>query len=113
MFCFVIGSGIAVRAPAWQSSVSEQVPAEALTAAVTLNGISYNIARSFGPAIGGIVVATAGPLAAFGLNALLYLPLMVALLRRKRVAEPSRLPPEQLSRAIISGVRYLVEREEP
>src|SRR2546429_5964511 len=58
-FCFIVGSGMALFGPAWQSSVSEQVPAETLPSAVALNGISYNIARSFGPAIGGIVVATA------------------------------------------------------
>ena len=45
---------MALFGPAWQASVSEQVPADALPAAVALNGISYNIARSFGPAIGGI-----------------------------------------------------------
>src|SRR5262249_46887310 len=64
--CFVVGSGMALFGPAWQSSVSEQVPSETLPAAVALNGISYNIARSFGPAIGGIVVAAAGAGAAFG-----------------------------------------------
>src|SRR5579872_959389 len=71
--CFVVGSGMALLGPAWQSSVTEQVPAEMLPAAVALNGISYNIARSFGPAIGGIVVATAGAMAAFAANAILYL----------------------------------------
>src|ERR1700745_3406844 len=60
-----------------------------------------------GPAIGGIVVATAGAVAAFALNALLYLPLMVALFLWRRVAEPSRLPREKLSRAMVSGVRYI------
>jgi hypothetical protein len=54
--CFIIGSGMALFGPAWQASVSEQVPAEALPAAVALNGISYNIARSFGPAIGGVIL---------------------------------------------------------
>ncbi|MES5486058.1 MFS transporter [Bradyrhizobium sp. INPA03-11B] len=107
LLCFTVGSGMALMSPAWQSSVSEQVSVEALPAAVALNGISYNIARSFGPAIGGIVVALAGSVAAFPLNALLYLPLMVALFRWKRVEEPSRLPGEQLSRAIISGIRYI------
>ena len=77
--CFVVGSGMALFGPAWQASVSEQVPAETLPSAVALNGISYNIARSFGPAIGGIVVATAGAVAAFAVNAVLYLPLMVVL----------------------------------
>src|SRR5476651_2574389 len=106
-FCFVVGSGNALFGPAWQSSVSEQVPAETLPSAVALNGISYNIARSFGPAIGGIVVATAGAVAAFAVNAVLYLPLMVVLFLWNRITEPSRLPRERLNRAIVSGVRYI------
>lgn len=106
--CFVVGSGMALMDPAWQSSVSEQVPFETLPAAVALNSISYNIARSVGPAIGGIVVATAGAVAAFALNALLYLPLIIALLLWKRISVPSRLPPERLNRAIVSGVRYII-----
>jgi predicted MFS family arabinose efflux permease len=105
--CFVVGSGMALFGPAWQASVSEQVPAETLPAAVALNGISYNIARSFGPAIGGIVVATSGAVAAFAVNAALYLPLMVVLFLWNRAHEPSRLPRERLNRAIVSGVRYI------
>src|SRR5213079_3364238 len=76
-FCFIVGSGMALFGPAWQASVSEQVPPETLPSAVALNGISYNIARSFGPAIGGIVVATAGTVAAFATNAVLYIPLLI------------------------------------
>jgi len=106
-FCFVVGSGMALFGPAWQSSVSEQVPAETLPSAVALNGISYNIARSFGPAIGGIVVATAGAVAAFASNAVLYIPLLVVLFLWRRTHEPSRLPRERLNRAIVSGVRYI------
>src|SRR6202163_4353330 len=105
--CFVVGSGMALFGPAWQASVSEQVPAETLPSAVALNGISYNIARSFGPAIGGIVVATAGAMAAFAVNTLLYLPLVVVLFLWNRTSEPSRLPRERLNRAIVSGVRYI------
>jgi MFS family permease len=106
--CFIIGSGMALFGPAWQASVSEQVPAEALPSAVALNGISYNIARSFGPAIGGVIVASAGVVAAFITNALLYLPLLIVLFLWRRLKEPSRLPPERLARAVISGVRYIV-----
>ena len=105
--CFVVGSGMALFGPAWQSSVSEQVPSETLPAAVALNGISYNIARSFGPAIGGVVVAAAGAVAAFAANAVLYVPLLVVLFLWNRVHEPSRLPREKLTRAMVSGVRYI------
>ena len=106
-FCFIVGSGMALFGPAWQSSVSEQVPPETLPSAVALNGISYNIARSFGPAIGGIVVATAGAVAAFAANAVLYIPLLIVLFLWRRTSEPSRLPRERLNRAIVSGVRYI------
>lgn len=106
-FCFIIGSGMALFGPAWQASVSEQVPPEALPSAVALNGISYNIARSFGPAIGGVIVAAAGAVASFAANAVLYLPLLVVLFLWQRKVEPSRLPRERLNRAIVSGVRYI------
>src|SRR6201746_1815661 len=96
-FCFVVGCGMALFGPAWQASVSEQVPPETLPSAVALNGISYNIARSFGPAIGGIVVATAGAVAAFACNALLYIPLLIVLFLWLRASDPSRLPREQLN----------------
>ncbi|WP_407175659.1 MFS transporter [Bradyrhizobium sp. STM 3562] len=107
-FCFAAGIGMALFDPAWQSFVSEQVLSVALPAPVALNGISYNIARSVGPAIGGIVVAAAGAVAAFAINALLYLPLSLALLLWKRTTEPARLPPERLHRAIVPGVRYIM-----
>ncbi|WNV12623.1 MFS transporter [Tardiphaga sp. 709] len=106
-FCFIIGSGMALFGPAWQSSVGEQVPPEVLPSAVALNGISYNIARSFGPAIGGIVVAAAGAVAAFAANAVLYIPLLVVLFLWRRKVDVSRLPRERMSRAIVSGVRYI------
>ncbi len=107
VFCFLIGSGMALFGPSWQASVGEQVPPKDLAAAVALNGISYNLARSFGPAIGGAIVAALGALAAFATNALFYLPLMVVLFLWKRPFEPARLPPERLARAVISGVRYI------
>src|SRR5581483_4699834 len=55
-FCFLIGSAQALFAPAWQSSVMEQVPADLLPRAVALNSISFNLARSLGPAMGGFIV---------------------------------------------------------
>ena len=106
--CFIIGCGAAFYGPAWQASVSEQVSAQHLPAAIALGSISYNVARSFGPAIGGLIVVAAGAGAAFGANALLYLPLMVAFLFWRREQVPSRLPLERIDRAILAGVRYAV-----
>ena len=104
----VTGVGVSLLSPSWQAAVREQVPIETLPAAVALNAISYNIARSFGPAIGGVIVAVAGAVAAFAANAASYLPMIYAMVRWKRLQEPARLPPEGLARAIVSGVRYVM-----
>ena len=54
------------------------------------------------------IVAAAGSITAFAANAILYLPLIVVLLLWSRVREVSRLPPERMARAVISGVRYIL-----
>jgi MFS family permease len=105
---FCVGTANAMFGPAWQASVSEQVPAAELPAAVALNSISYNIARSFGPAIGGFIVAAAGATGAFAANAVCYLPILLAMYLWRRIPEPPRLPPERISWAIVSGIRYIV-----
>ncbi len=105
-FCSLIGTGVALYSPAWQSSIGEQVTPQDLPAAIALNTISYNVARSFGPAIGGLIVLAAGAQAAFAVNALGYLPLILAFVLWKRIQVPSRLPPERITRAMVSGVRY-------
>ncbi len=106
-FCFMVGSGNALSAPARGASVGEQVPKELLPPAVALNNISYNLARSVGPALGGVIVAALGATVAFFINAVSYLPMLFSLYRWQRVAEVSRLPPEGLFRSINAGVRFV------
>ncbi|PZU57413.1 MAG: MFS transporter, partial [Sphingobium sp.] len=105
-FCSLIGAGVALYSPAWQASISEQVGPRLLPAAVALGTISYNVARSFGPALGGIIVLAAGAHAAFAINAICYLPLFLAFFAWQRRHVPARLPPEQFHRAMVSGMRY-------
>ncbi len=107
-FCVLIGAGVALYSPSWQASISEQVSEPLLPAAISLGSISYNIARSFGPALGGLIVVALGAKAAFGINATFYLPLWVAFFFWQRRHLPSRLPPERIDRAIISGCRYAI-----
>lgn len=107
LFCAVVGTGMALFIPAWQASVGEQVQPRVLPQAIALNAISYNVARSFGPAIGGVLVATLGVISAFVLNALFYLPMMLVMLLWRRKPEKMPLPPEALLRAVISGIRFV------
>ncbi|MBL4826876.1 MAG: MFS transporter [Spongiibacteraceae bacterium] len=106
LFCSLIGTGVALYSPAWQSSISEQVKSKDIPAAIALNTISYNVARSFGPAIGGFIVLVAGAQVAFTVNAVGYLPLILAYFLWERGEVLSRLPPERITRAMVSGIRY-------
>ncbi|PZP42010.1 MAG: MFS transporter, partial [Agrobacterium fabrum] len=106
-FTFMIGCGTALNNPSWQASVGEMVPREDLPAAVTLNSVGFNITRSVGPAIGGIIVAAAGAAAAFFVNALSYFTLIYALFRWQPPKYASTLPREQLLAAISAGMRYV------
>ncbi|NYT62970.1 MFS transporter [Alcaligenaceae bacterium] len=106
-FTFFIGCGTALHNPSWQASMGDIVPREDLPAAVTLNGVSYNLMRSLGPAIGGIIVALAGAALAFALNAVSYIALIIALVRWKPQRAPRGLPREAFGSAISAGLRYI------
>jgi MFS family permease len=105
-FTFLLGCGSALYAPAWQSSVGEQVPAAHVPAAIALNSVSFNIARTLGPAIGGVIVASLGPPAAFLVNSLSYAGLIIVLVRWRRPHAARSLPPESMGAALGAGIRY-------
>jgi MFS family permease len=107
MFTFLIGCGAAFNAPAWQASVGDMVPRGQLAHAVALNSMGFNIARSLGPAIGGLIVAAAGAATAFAINAASYIGLLFVLLRWKSPPPHQLLPRETLGVAIGAGLRYV------
>jgi MFS family permease len=78
---FLVGVGTTLNGPAWQASLRMQVPPEDIPAAVSLNSISFNLARSVGPAIGGLLISLAGPALNFTVNALSYVGIIVVLWR--------------------------------
>jgi len=104
---FVLDTGSALRQPAYQATVGDLVPRSELPMAVALNSIGFNIARSVGPAIGGLVVASFGVQASFILNAVSNIFIIGVLLawHPKRPAE--ELPRERLLPAMASGLRYV------
>lgn len=106
-FTFLLGCGTALNNPSWQASVGDMVPRADLPDAVTLNSVGFNITRSVGPAIGGIIVAAAGAAAAFAVNTLSYFALIYALMRWKPSYPATTLPREALGSAIFAGLRYI------
>lgn len=104
---FALGLGATMNAPAWQAIIPELVARSDLPAAVTLNGVGINLARAVGPAMGGIIVAAAGPAAVFLLNAASFVGVMFVLYRWKRSPRKNALPTERMIGAIRSGLRYV------
>jgi MFS family permease len=106
-FTFLVGCGNAIYGPAWQASVGEVVPRAELPSAVALNSLGFNIARTVGPAIGGLVVAAFGSQAAFFINSISYIGLIAVLFSWKRPVEERPFPPESIPGAMMAGLRYV------
>jgi MFS family permease len=106
-FTFMIGLGLATWGPAWMAMFPELVPRRELPAAVALGGVSVNVARAVGPAIGGVLLALAGPEAVFAVNAVLAIAAAVAFARYGPPRTPSGLPAEYLLGAVLAGARYV------
>lgn len=102
----VMGVGMAFNLPAWQSLVPDLVPRGMLASAVALNSAGFNVARAVGPAIGGLILATAGPALGFGLNAVSYLGvIVVAGVLAQRLITPER-EQTSMTAAISQSIRF-------
>ena len=107
LLTFALGFGAAMMAPTWQAIQPELVPREEFSQAVSLGAVQFNLARAVGPALGGLVVALAGPGAVFLVNAASFLAVAIPIYRWHRPTDESVLPPEHITAAISSGVRYV------
>ena len=107
LFTFLLGLGAALNQPAWQAIIPELIPREELPAAIALGSIGFNVARAVGPAIGGLLVATAGAGVTFLLNAASFVGILVVLYRWQRPSEEAVLPAERIWGAMSAGLRYV------
>jgi len=76
---FMLGLANAFEQPARQAFVVDMVGKDDLINAVALNAGMFNAARMVGPAIGGFVIAAFGVKGAFLLNAISFVPVIIAL----------------------------------
>lgn len=104
---FALSSGATWRQPAYQASVGELVPRSEIAAAVALNSINFNLARSLGPALGGFIIVGYGAFGTFAFNAVANLFVIAVLLFWRRAIAPDDLPRERLLPAMGAGLRYV------
>ncbi|MET4075861.1 MFS transporter [Hymenobacter sp. UYCo722] len=106
-FTFLLGMGAALNLPIWQSIVTELVPRPAVPSAITLNGVSNNIARAIGPAIGGLIIAYYSPGWVFVLNGISFLGTWAVVYFWKRQPLTTSGPAENFIGALRAGLRYV------
>ena len=105
-FTFLMGVGAVMNDPAWQAITPEVISPPRHASAVALNSAGFNVARAVGPALGGIVVATAGSGWSFVLNAASFFGVVYFLHRWKRLPSEA-VRSQSVSAAIVEGFNYV------
>jgi MFS family permease len=104
---FLVSCGTAVAGPAWQAIQPDLVGRAALPQAAALNGVNMNLARAVGPALGGVIVAAAGPAWVFALNTVSFLGIAAVLYRWRPPGGAAGGARERLVEALRAGGRYI------
>ena len=105
-FTFLLGIGAVMNDPAWQAITPDVVSPAQHGSAVALNSAGFNVARAVGPALGGIVVASAGAGWSFLLNAASFFG-VVYFLYGWKCAPREPLATNGIVEAIREGFRYV------
>ena len=106
----LLGVNNAFENPARQSFMMEMVGPEHLRNAVTLNSVLVNVARSIGPAVAGVLIATVGTGVCFLVNAGSFAAVVFSLVTMDRLAlNPSR-PAPRAQGQLREGLRYVRAR---
>lgn len=104
---FLLAMGPALNETVWQSVVPSLIPSASLSPAITLNGLSINLARAIGPAIGGLIISYTSPLYVFILNAVCFLGTFVVVYIWKGATSSTTLQTQRLIGAMKTGVQYV------
>jgi len=101
----VSGTATAFFMPVFQALLPATVPPENLMTAISLNSISFNIARIVGPVIGGLVMTSFGVGWCFAMNGLGFLVMFAAALALDM--PPRKLATQaRIGNALVAGLDY-------
>jgi MFS family permease len=103
----LLGLNNAFENPARQSFMTEMVGPEHLRNAVSLNSVLVNTARSIGPAIAGILIATVGDGVCFLLNAASFVAVVTSLVTLDAAALNPTEPTPRARGQLREGLRYV------
>jgi MFS family permease len=103
----LLGFNNAFENPARQSFMLELVGPEHLRNAVSLNSVLVNVARTIGPAVAGILIATVGDGVSFLVNAASFVAVVASLLTMDRAALSPTVPTPRARGQLREGLRYV------
>ena len=108
----IVSAGLAaVDQPTRASALPRLVPRERLAAAIGMNQLVFNAAGVIGPAIGGVVLATAGIASAYLIDLVTYGAAITAVLMMAPIP-PAAGASRASFRSIAEGLRYARRRPE-
>jgi MFS family permease len=103
----LLGVNNAFENPARQSFMMEMVGPEHLRNAVSLNSVLVNSARTIGPAIGGLLIASVGTGVCFLINAGSFVAVVASLVRMDTTALHPSPPAARGPGQLREGLRYV------
>jgi MFS family permease len=103
---FLGGVGAALMGPTWQAIVPELVPRQDVKSAIALNSLGINIARSIGPAAGGLLLASFGAAFTYGADVASYIVVIAALVWWPRAKKADDALAESFFGAFRAGLRF-------
>jgi len=111
-FCAALFAALnGLQRPSLDALVPRLVAAEQLPAALALRSLSGTVSMIGGPALGGLLVATAGPAATYSIDFLSFAASLAALWAMRAVPPPAGAERPSL-RSIAEGLRYARGRPE-
>src|SRR5271155_2214744 len=107
---FIVGCGQSFGGPAYSALLPTLVEGKDLSNAIAMNSIQFNLARVFGPALGGLAYTALGATWCFTLNGISYIAVILSLfmIQVKFVPPTSR---ESILKSMGEGIRFIRQRE--
>ena len=104
---FALSAAWSLNSPAWLSIVPMLVPKAEIPGAIAAHSVGYNISRTVGPALGGLLIIKFGRVAPLWIFVAANLAVIAALTWwRAPAKQRASLPAERLSSAVRTGLRH-------
>lgn len=108
LFAFLTGLAQSQSAPTYQAVLTTLVPPAQIQSAVALNSLQFNLSRTIGPVLAGLLLVYSGAGWCFAVNVLSFLAVILAL-RGIAIPSPGLAKKETLAASLTAGFRHVAE----